>query len=104
VAARCDVAPQGAESLFDFVYLSAHPALMTQRREFFERLDDAYQALWWVPAGQVPGVDEGFSRLWRLARYGPTRDAFTFKMRFLPPGLAGTPVDMKPDPWCLGRA
>jgi hypothetical protein len=39
-----------------------------------------------------------------LEHHGSTRDAFTFKSRFAPPDQLGTPVDMKPDPWCVGRA
>jgi Domain of unknown function (DUF3291) len=93
-----------AEALFEFVYRSAHTPEMARRREYFERFEGAYQALWWVSVGHVPDIDEGLSRLWRLDRYGPTREAFTFKMRFPAPGLAGTPKDMEPDPWCMGRA
>jgi hypothetical protein len=86
-----------AEALFEFVYRSAHAPEMARRREYFERFEGAYQALWWVPAGHVPDVDEGLSRLWRLDRYGPTREAFTFKMRFPAPGLPGSPKDMEPE-------
>lgn len=93
-----------AESLFDFVYRSAHTPVMTERRNYFGRFDGTYQALWWVPAGHIPTVAEGLSRLWRLDRYGPTLEAFTFKARFPAPGLPGRPLDMQPDPWCVGRA
>jgi hypothetical protein len=95
---------QDAESLFEFVYRSAHTPEMARRREYFERFEGAYQALWWVRAGYVPEVDEGLSRLWRLDRYGPTREAFTFKMRFAAPNQSDPPKDMQPDPWCIGRA
>jgi hypothetical protein len=93
-----------AESLFSFVYRSAHTPEMARRREYFEHFAGAYQALWWVPVGHVPNVDEGLSRLWRLDRYGPTQEAFTFKARFPAPGTQGQPTDMQPDPWCMGRA
>jgi Domain of unknown function (DUF3291) len=93
-----------ADALFQFVYRSAHTPEMARRREYFGRFDGAYQALWWVPAGHVPTTDEGLSRLWRLDRYGPTAQAFTFKARFPAPGLSGAPIDMQPDPWCVGRA
>jgi Domain of unknown function (DUF3291) len=93
-----------ADSLFNFVYRSAHTPEMARRREYFERFEGAYQALWWVPAGHRPSVDEGLSRLWRLDRYGPTPLAFTFKARFPAPGLSSPPIDMQPDPWCVGRA
>jgi hypothetical protein len=44
------------EPLFDFVYRSAHTAVMARRRRWFEKPTEAYQVLWWVPAGQVPSV------------------------------------------------
>ena len=39
------------EELFEFVYRSAHTGFMVRRREWFERPSEAYQVLWWVPAG-----------------------------------------------------
>ena len=93
-----------ADALFNFVYRSAHTPVMAQRRQYFGQFEGAYQALWWIPAGHRPSVDEGLSRLWRLDRYGPTPQAFTFKARFDAPGISGSPHDMKPDPWCVGRA
>lgn len=93
-----------AESLFDFVYRSAHTPVMAERRQWFERYDGAYQALWWIAAGELPTVEDGLARLWRLDRFGPSRFAFTFKQRFPAPGLDGPTVNMNPDPWCAGRA
>jgi len=95
---------EDAEALFAYVYRSAHAPEMARRREYFERFDGAYQALWWVPAGQIPSIDEGLARLWRLDRFGPTSQAFTFKARFPAPNAMGSPIDMQPDPWCTGRA
>src|SRR5438874_6596225 len=37
------------EPLFDFVYRSAHTAVMARRRQWFEKPTEAYQVLWWVP-------------------------------------------------------
>ena len=93
-----------ADALFAFVYRSGHTPEMARRREYFERFEGAYQALWWIPAGAVPTVQEGLAKLWHLDRFGPTQHAFTFKARFPAPGRAGPPADMQPDPWCVGRA
>ena len=92
-----------AQSLFSFVYRSAHTPEMARRREYFQSFEGAYQALWWIVAGHEPTVDEGLSRLWRLDRYGPTPQAFTFKARFPATDTPGTPIDMQPDPWCISR-
>jgi hypothetical protein len=93
-----------ADTLFAFVYRSAHTPVMARRRDYFERFDGAFQALWWIPAGEIPTLSDAFSRLWMLDRYGPTSHAFTFKARFPAPGLDGAPVDHQPDPWCVGTA
>lgn len=93
-----------AQALYDFVYRSGHTPVMAQRRDFFARFEGAYHALWWLPAGERPTIGEGLSRLWMLDRYGPSPQAFTFKARFPKPGEAGAPEDMRPDPWCVGRA
>lgn len=93
-----------AEALFDFVYRSAHTPVMARRRDYFERFDGVYQALWWVPAGATPTLSDAFARLWMIERFGPSPHAFTFKQRYPAPGLVGPPVDLKPDPWCVGNA
>ncbi len=93
-----------AESLFAFVYRSAHTPVMAQRRQWLERYEGAFQALWWVSAGEIPTVADGLSRLWLLDRFGPSPRAFTFKQRYPVPGLPGLPADMQPDPWCAGSA
>jgi hypothetical protein len=93
-----------ADALFAFVYRSAHTPEMARRREYFGRFEGAYQALWWIPAGTLPTINDGLSRLWYLDRYGSSAHAFTFKARFPKPGEAIAPIDMQPDPWCVGRA
>lgn len=92
------------EALFEFVYRTAHTAVMGRRREWFEKPAEAYQVLWWVPAGHVPTVEEGLARLAHLRRHGPTAHAFTFKERYPKPGAAGAPADMAPEPYCVGWA
>lgn len=93
-----------ADALFDFVYRSAHTPVMAHRREYFERFEGVFQALWWVEVGHRPTIDEALARLWMLERHGATPWAFTFNKRFPAPGLEGPPVDHQPDPWCVGTA
>ncbi|MDJ0937567.1 MAG: DUF3291 domain-containing protein [Kiloniellales bacterium] len=91
-----------AEALFDFVYRSAHTGIMAQRRQWFLRPADAFQVLWWLPAGEVPTVEAGLARLQRLRDLGPTPEAFTFKQRFPAPGAEADDRDLRPDPYCVG--
>ena len=95
---------EDSNALFRFVYRSAHTEIMIRRREFFDRFQGSFQALWWIEAGNVPTINDGLSRLWHLDRFGPTAHAFTFKKRFAPPGVIDSPVDMEPEPYCVGWA
>jgi hypothetical protein len=80
-------------SLNDFVYRTAHAAIMRRRAEWFERMQDAYFVLWWVPRGHRPTISEASARLALLRQQGPTPEAFTFRQAFGAPDAAqpGTP-------------
>jgi hypothetical protein len=75
---------ESIEALKGYVYRSAHTELIRARAEWFEKFTGVYQALWWVPVGQLPGVDEAKKRLAHLEVHGPTAFAFTFQKPFLP--------------------
>src|SRR5260370_25010220 len=77
-------------SLKEYVYSSAHVELMRRRREWFERMPEAYLALWWIPAGHRPTVAEAIAKLELLRAKGPTVDAFTFRKAFPPPDAVRT--------------
>jgi hypothetical protein len=72
--------------LRDFVFRSDHRAVMARRREYFEKLDEVFIALWWVRAGHRPPTEEAKDRLALLDRLGPTPSAFTFRTAFPAPG------------------
>jgi hypothetical protein len=82
---------ENVDALFDFVYRTAHTSIMAKRRQFFVKPEDdqAYQVLWWVPAGTAPTINDGLAKIWHLDRFGPTPLAFTFKRRFAAPDEAG---------------
>jgi hypothetical protein len=67
------------EALKQYVYRTAHAELLRDRRSWFEHFDGAQLAMWWVPAGHIPTVDEAKERLAHLAQHGPSAFAFTFK-------------------------
>jgi hypothetical protein len=72
------------ESLKAYVYHTGHTEMIKQRREWFEKFESVFVALWWVPVGHLPGVDEAKKRLAHLEKYGPTPFAFTFQKPFPP--------------------
>lgn len=81
---------ESIEELGQFVYRSPHAEIMRQRRAWFERLAEAWLALWWVPAGHVPSVEEARLRLEHLRIHGPGPMAFTFRQPFPRPDTAGS--------------
>ncbi|MGV9221947.1 DUF3291 domain-containing protein [Streptomyces albogriseolus] len=75
-------------ALTAFMYRGRHREMLSRRREWFERVEEAMTTLWWVPAGHRPSVAEAENRLLRLRAHGPTPYAFTLRTSF-PPGAAG---------------
>jgi enamine deaminase RidA (YjgF/YER057c/UK114 family) len=73
------------DALKDYAYKSEHVAFFRRRAEWFEKYPTAYTALWWVPAGHRPSVDDAKARLAHLDAHGPTPFAFTFAKPFGPP-------------------
>lgn len=73
------------EALNDYVYKTAHVEIMKRRKEWFDRMQQAYMVLWWVPAGHRPDEAEALQRLQTLRAMGPTEKAFTFKQPFPAP-------------------
>jgi hypothetical protein len=72
-------------SLRDYVYRSDHGRFFARRANWFERMETPPLALWWIPAGTIPTVEEAKARLALLAEKGETAAAFTFRRPFAPP-------------------
>jgi hypothetical protein len=77
------------ESLNRYVYSSAHVEIMRRRKEWFERMREAFLVLWWVPTGHRPSIAEAAAKLEALRSKGPTPEAFTFRQAFPPPDALG---------------
>jgi hypothetical protein len=73
------------ESLSAYVYRSGHVEIMRRRREWFERMEQAFLVLWWVPKGHRPTVAEAIAKLQVLRSVGPTAKAFNFRQPFASP-------------------
>src|SRR5215471_2534419 len=71
-----------------FVYKSRHRQVLQQRSQWFERLNEFYVALWWVPSGHIPTVQEAKERLDYLRAHGESPYAFSFKRLFPAPAAS----------------
>lgn len=75
---------ESREALFNFTYQSEHVEFFRRRREWFEKMEQAYLVLWWIPEGHLPTIEEAKERLAHLQAHGATPYAFTFKQYFEP--------------------
>lgn len=88
------------EALRAYVYRSAHAAVMRRRREWFERFDRVYVALWWVPPGHRPTIDEAVERLAHMEQHGASAFAFPFAEPFGADGLPASRAQVTRDDTC----
>jgi heme-degrading monooxygenase HmoA len=86
---------QSYEHLHAYVYRSEHGAYVRRGAEWFEPLPTPTTALWWVPDGHRPAVDEALARLGYLRRCGPSPRSFSLRHRYDPDG--------RPEPVRPGR-
>ena len=73
---------ESVDALREFVCKGAHHGVLRDRKRWFEKLGGPYTALWWVPAGQLPSIEEGKARLDYLRQHGDTSHAFSFRNVF----------------------
>lgn len=90
---------ESVEALAAYAYGDAHRAVLRRRREWFERMKDAYAALWWIPLGHIPTVHEAEDRVQHLRAHGPSPYAFTLKVHFQPPDSADASPLHSPEDW-----
>jgi hypothetical protein len=73
---------ESVDALKHYVYRSLHLELLKERDQWFHKMADSHQVLWWLPAGHIPTVAEAKQRLESLRRIGPSEFAFTFARPF----------------------
>jgi GNAT superfamily N-acetyltransferase len=76
---------ESIEALHRYVYEGAHLGPLRDRRQWFLPYEGPMLALWWIPAGHVPTVEEAKAKLDELGRNGATASAFTFRSPFPAP-------------------
>lgn len=71
-------------SLRSFVYKSAHVELLRNKKKWFEPPINNHQVLWWLPFGELPGLEQANEKLEKIKEFGPTQEAFDFTRIFDP--------------------
>jgi hypothetical protein len=76
---------ESMEALYAYTYKSQHAQMMQRRREWFGTMNGPNYVLWWIPAGELPTLEEAKRRIAYLTEHGPSEHAFTFKQPFPSP-------------------
>jgi len=69
---------ENLDALKHYVYKSLHVELIKDRDAWFNKLGQSHQALWWIPVGHIPNVEEAQKKLECIRKFGPSAEAFTF--------------------------
>ena len=73
------------ESLKAYTYRSDHVDFVIRRKVWFEPIKKPHIALWWVPTGAYPSVQEAVARLEHLQTHGSSSYAFDIAKPLPPP-------------------
>lgn len=72
-----------AKALHNFTYrLDLHVEGMKKLRHWVDRSEGATMVMWWAKRGERVTMREGWDRLSRLRKDGPTQQAFSMQERF----------------------
>ncbi len=80
------------EDLRHYVYRSTHLELLKAKENWFTKLAEAHLALWWIPQGNLPSVEEALEKLRLIQARGVSPDAFTFAKPYPMPNKAPQPT------------
>lgn len=75
------------ETLEHFMYQTFHSEFLKRRKEWFQNFGTAHTAMWWIPAGQFPTMQEAVDQLDYLQKNGASQKVFDFRNKFPAPSI-----------------
>jgi hypothetical protein len=84
------------DSLHQYVYQSDHVEILKRKKEWFSKMSAMYMAMWYVPEGHFPTIEEAEERLTYRREHGDTPFSFSFKKPFTALEAAGYPDHPQP--------
>ncbi|WP_226664729.1 DUF3291 domain-containing protein [Microbulbifer aggregans] len=76
---------ESIETLKSYVYSGEHLEILKQKKQWFEKTKSAHLVLWWVPAGEIPSIEDVKSKLSLIQKLGPSEQAFNFARAYPAP-------------------
>ncbi len=75
------------ETLENFMYRTFHSDFLKRRKEWFLTYGSAHTAMWWIPEGHIPTMQEAVDKLSFLQTNGPSPNSFDFRHKFPAPSV-----------------
>ncbi len=79
---------ESLDALKTYVYAGDHLTVLKNKKSWFEKMTGPTLALWWIPKGHIPSIDEAKAALETLKARGSSPEAFTFAKPFPAPSTA----------------
>lgn len=76
---------ESLDALKHFMYKSGHASYLRRRNEWFDKPDGPINVLWWIPAGEIPTLDDAVRRLRHLEEFGPSEQGWPLTKPHEPP-------------------
>jgi hypothetical protein len=76
---------ESIETLENYVFKTFHTEFLKRRKEWFQTYGKASTAMWWIPEGQFPTIEEAVGKLDELQKNGASEKVFNFRKKYLPP-------------------
>jgi hypothetical protein len=76
------------ETLENFMYRTFHSDFLKRRKEWFLNYGSAQTAMWWIPEGHIPTMQEAVDKLSFLQTNGPSPNSFDFRHKFHAPSVS----------------
>jgi hypothetical protein len=70
------------EALKEFVYSPGHLEVLRQKKNWFHHMADATLALWWMPAGSLPTLDDAEAKIRQIRKNGPSHAVFDLSRKY----------------------
>ncbi|GFR70991.1 hypothetical protein ElyMa_003801100 [Elysia marginata] len=79
---------ESLDALKTYVYAGDHLTVLKNKKSWFNKMPGPTLALWWIPKGHIPSIDEAKAALETLKNRGSSPEAFTFAGPFPAPSTA----------------
>ncbi|WP_337966588.1 DUF3291 domain-containing protein [uncultured Flavobacterium sp.] len=79
---------ENIETLEYYMYKTFHSDFLKRRKEWFLKFGKAHTAMWWIPKGHIPTLEEAVEKLDYLQKNGVSELVFDLRNKFPMPAEA----------------